>query len=155
MSTDTTTLKYVIDSFDQSNMVIQVSFPDDSTGVAIGLKSIPESQEELDLIVKPWATHQEVADTIAAVTPADISFLTSRIGVETTTTRFSVDDQAAATAALFAAQAATQATAPTPTNEFVIGATPEHAAEIALNTRAADVAYIKELIAEALAAQKA
>ena len=159
-TTDTSTLNYVIDQFDEQNLIIQVSFPEDGTTAAIGLSSIPESQDELDAIVKPFGTHLEIADTIAAVKPADLTFLKSRVGVETTTTRFSQADHAAVTVANAAAMAATQAAAaPLSANEFsvTVGAVPTEAqlAEAQLNDVAADKEYIKQLIAEVLAEQKA
>jgi hypothetical protein len=153
---DTTKLNYVVDHFDKANMVLMVSFPDDGTSANIGIKSIPTTQEALDELVKPFATHQEVVDTLAAVKPVDLSFLNGRVGKKNSTTRFSVVDATKATQALLADTTATQATVTLASNEVQIGSTTGVAPEVAAaHDRDADKAYIKALIAEVLAEQKA
>lgn len=149
---DTTKLTYVVDTFDQDNMVLLVSFPDDGTTANIGIKTIPTTQAELDAIVKPFATHQEVVENIAAVKTLDLSFLKGIVGKKKTTTRFSAADAAASTQALIEATGASQATVPLPSNEVVLG-DPEAAELGKVHDAAADKEYIKSLIKEVLAEQ--
>lgn len=152
---DTTKLNYVVDNFDKANMVLMVTFPDDGTSANIGIKSIPTTQEALDELVKPFATHQEVVDTLATVTPVDLTFLNGRVGKKNTTTRFSVVDATKATQALLADTSATQATVTLASNEVQIGSSGVAPEVAAAHDREADKAYIKTLIAEVLAEQKA
>jgi hypothetical protein len=155
MTTDNATeLTYTITEFDQQHLVILVDFPNDGTKANIQLTSIPETLDELDALVKPFGTHQEVVAAVTAAAPASLSFLESQVGVSNTTTRFSQTDFAATVAASAAATAETQATAAAlPTNEIVIGpvASASQAATNEANNKAADLAYIKELIAQAVA----
>lgn len=153
---DTSTLTYVIEGFDQKNMVLLVKFPVDGTTANIGISSIPTTQDELDTLVKPFGTHLEVATTQVTAKSTDLAFLNSVVGKTNTTTRFSQVELANQTATVAAAQAATAATAAAlPSNEFTVGEPQSGATLTAVeaNTKAADLEYIKELIKEALAAQ--
>jgi hypothetical protein len=153
-TTDSTTLNYIVTEFDQQHLVILVDFPNDGTKANIQLTTIPETQEDLDQIVKPFATHEEVVTALATTEPASLAFIEGVVGKTNTTTRFSAADYATATAATAAATAATQATAAAlPSNELVIGTvlTPAQQANSQANNKAADLQYIKELIAEAVA----
>jgi hypothetical protein len=163
MATDTSTLNYIVTDFDQQHLVLMVSFPSDGTTANIGVSTVPTTQEQLDALVKPYATHLEVANAISGSTPIDTTFIKSKVGKTNKTTRYSQAKAAATSAAdgaavVAAASAVTTSTATLPTNEIVITSgtvTAEQKAANAKNHKAADLVYIKELIAEALAAQAA
>lgn len=155
-TTDSTTLNYIVTEFDQQHLVILVDFPDDGTKANIQLTTVPETQEDLDQIVKPFATHTEVVTALATTEPASLAFIEGVVGKTNTTTRFSAADFASQTLANAVATASTQAPAATlPANEFVLATTgtltPAQQAVSQANNKAADLTYIKELIAEALA----
>lgn len=157
---DTDNVTYTVTGFDEKNLVVLVDFQG-SSSAAIGLKDIPQTQAELDALVKPFAPHKEVVETLQAVAAAsvDTSFIKASVGKTNTTTRFSRIDSDAAQAAVLAAQAANEAPLPeVSANEIVIGGNnvnTEAMAKAQLQEKAADVEYIKQLIQEVLSAQAA
>jgi hypothetical protein len=139
---DTSTLKYTVDGFDAAHKVLFVTFPDDGRKVNIGLQTFPTTQAELDAVVKPLAAPVETAATaIAAAKTDDPSYVQSVVGKTQVTTRYS------SAAAVATAEADTSGSA----NDLVVGTATK--ADFKTNIKAADVAYIKTLIAEVLASQ--
>ena len=85
---DLNTIGYTVTGYDEQNMVIFVDF--NGEGHAnIGLRGrFPETQTEMDALVKPYAPHKEVVAEMATLSIPTIDFVKSTVGKSFETERF-------------------------------------------------------------------
>ena len=87
---DITQLKYKIDSFDEANKLVRVTF-DDGSWAQIRLSTpLPKTIEDLENQIKKYATPVEHLE--AQADTSDLSFITSNVGVQRTCERKSLNE---------------------------------------------------------------
>lgn len=82
------TLKYTITEFSDAEKLVSVTFADGSWAKIRLMAPLPTSIEELDALVKQYASPVEHVQAMQA--PTDLSFIAAAVGVEREVARFSV-----------------------------------------------------------------